>query len=156
VTIIQGYLKIRTAAILTFLMIGKLRVQIWRIVKWHVVHSKCHKIRINCTAVREEYIRTWYCKKNLIMRFQIFTAVRSGKRRRVVWYEGNNVFGKFVASIFRAVDWFFSSWKGRVEGSPLPNCTASHTERQQSAFFLHADNSFYLNLVWRYKMDWTG
>ena len=58
------YLKIRITAMLNLLMIGKLKVEIWKIVKWNVVHSKSHKIRINCTAVREEYPRTWYCRKN--------------------------------------------------------------------------------------------
>jgi hypothetical protein len=117
-------------------MIGKLRVQIWRIVKRNIVHSKSHKIRINCTAVRGAHVRTWYCKKNLIMRFQILTEVRSGESRREVRYEGINVLGKFSASIFRAVDRFFSSWKGHVEGTPLSNYTASRTGRQQSSCFV--------------------
>lgn len=69
-SIIQGYLKIRIGSMLNLLIIGKLWVQIWKIVKWNVVRSKSHKIRINFTAVRGEYTRTWYCKKNLIMRFR--------------------------------------------------------------------------------------
>jgi hypothetical protein len=53
---------------LHLLMIGKLRVQILKIVKRDVVHGKSHEIRINCTAVRGEYSRTWYCRENTVER----------------------------------------------------------------------------------------
>jgi hypothetical protein len=56
--IIHGELKIGIVVMFHLLMIGKLRVQEWKTAKWNVVHSKSHKIRINGTVVRGEYIRT--------------------------------------------------------------------------------------------------